>query len=72
MDNSKLPINQIIERIIEAASNNKELHLTSDEVSVLAKDLGMVRRVPVYSMDQVGALIDAVIIKAQPIVNKKD
>jgi hypothetical protein len=58
MDNSKLPINQIIERIIKAAANNEKISLSASDVKILAKGIGSTRFVPVYSDEQVIKLIE--------------
>lgn len=50
--------------------SNEALLLTNEEVKVLSKDVGKLRQVPVYSMDQLSALIDAGVIKTQPMVKK--
>ncbi|MGD3146630.1 hypothetical protein [Acinetobacter baumannii] len=39
MDNSKLPINQIIARINDAAKHGEALVLTAEEVKILSKDI---------------------------------
>ena len=57
MDNSKLPINQIIERIIEAAANNEEISLSAPDVKILAKGIGNTRFVPVYTNEQIVQLV---------------
>lgn len=51
MDNSKLPINQLIAKINEAADNDEALSLTVDEVKLAAKEFGGLVMIPVYSMD---------------------
>lgn len=51
MDNSKLPINQLIAKINEAADNDEALNLTVDEVKLAAKEFGGLVMIPVYSMD---------------------
>lgn len=51
MDNSKLPINQLIAKINEAADNNEALNLTVDEVKLAAKEFGGLVMIPVYDMD---------------------
>lgn len=63
-------INILIDRINDAAASNEALLLTNEEVKVLSKDVGKLRQVPVYSMDQLSALIDAGVIKTQPMVKK--
>ncbi|OTG73396.1 hypothetical protein B9T23_13665 [Acinetobacter terrae] len=71
MDNSKLPINQIIERIIEAAANNEEISLSAPDVKILAKGIGSTRFVPVYSNEQIIKLVDEGKL-GQKIISKKD
>lgn len=51
MDNSKLPINQLIAKINDAADNDEDLNLTVDEVKLAAKEFGGLVMIPVYSMD---------------------
>lgn len=51
MDNSKLPINQLIAKINNAADNDEALNLTVDEVKLAAKEFGGLVMIPVYSMD---------------------
>lgn len=63
-------INILIDRINDAAASNEALLLTNEEVKVLSKDVGKLRQVPVYSMDQLSTLIDAGVIKTQPMVKK--
>ena len=57
MDNSKLPINQIIDRIIEAAASNEEISLSAPDVKILAKGIGGTRFVPVYTNEQIVQLV---------------
>lgn len=51
MDNSKLPINQLIAKINVAAENNEALSLTVDEVKLAAKEFGSLVMIPVYDMN---------------------
>lgn len=51
MDNRKLPINQLIAKINEAADNDEALNLTVDEVKLAAKEFGGLVMIPVYDMD---------------------
>lgn len=51
MDNSKLPINQLIAKINKAAENNEALSLTVEEVQLAAKELGDIVMIPVYDMN---------------------
>lgn len=71
MDNSKLPINQIIERIIEAAANHEEISLSAPDVKILAKGIGSTRFVPVYSNEQIIKLVEEGKL-GQKVINKKD
>ncbi|MDS7935642.1 hypothetical protein RMB03_17525 [Acinetobacter sp. V91_7] len=52
MDNSKLPINQIITRINDAAANHEALVLTVDEVKILSKGIGDSFFIPVLTNEQ--------------------
>jgi len=58
MDNSKLLINQIIERIIEAAANNEKISLSASDVKILAKGIGSTRFRPIYSNEQIIKLVE--------------
>ncbi|MGO2278009.1 hypothetical protein [Psychrobacter sp. AOP7-C1-14] len=51
MDNRKLPINQLIAKINEAADNDEALNLTVDEVKLAAKEFGGLVMIPVYDME---------------------
>lgn len=51
MDNSKLPINQLIAKINAAAENDAALSLTVDEVKLAAKEFGNLVMIPVYDMN---------------------
>lgn len=51
IDNSKLPINQLIAKINAAAESNEALNLTVDEVKLAAKEFGGLVMIPVYDMD---------------------
>ncbi|ENX48281.1 hypothetical protein F886_00082 [Acinetobacter sp. NIPH 542] len=57
MDNSKLPINQIIARINDAAKNDEALALTVEEVKILSKDIGDKVFIPVLTNEQVVQLV---------------
>ncbi|HCJ6508834.1 TPA: hypothetical protein NU718_000357 [Acinetobacter baumannii] len=57
MDNSKLPINQIIARINEAAEKSESLVLTAEEVKILSKDIGDKVLIPVLTNEQVVQLV---------------
>lgn len=71
MDNSKLPINQIIDRIIEAAANNEEIRIAASDVKILAKGIGSTRFVPVYTNEQIVQLVKEGKL-GQKIVNNKE
>jgi len=71
MDNSKLPINQIIERIIDAAENNEEISLPASDVKILAKGIGSTRFIPVYTNEQIVQLVKEGKL-GQKIVNNKE
>ena len=51
MDNTKLPINQLIAKINVAAENNEPMDLSVDEVKLIAKDFGDIVMIPVYNMN---------------------
>lgn len=51
MDNGKLPINQLIAKINEAADNDEALNLTVEEVKLAAKEFGGLVMIPVYDMN---------------------
>ncbi|WP_139887738.1 hypothetical protein [Acinetobacter nosocomialis] len=53
MNNSKLPINQIIARINDAAKHGEALVLTAEEVKILSKDIGDKVFIPVLTNEQV-------------------
>ena len=53
MDNSKLPINQIIARINDAAKYGEALVLTAEEVRILSKVIGDKVFIPVLTNVQV-------------------
>lgn len=57
MDNSKLPINQIIARINDAARNGESMVLTAEEVRILSKDIGDKVFIPVLTNEQVVQLV---------------
>lgn len=58
MDNLKLPINQIIARINDAATHGEALMLTADEVKILSKDIGDKVFIPVLTNEQVIQLVN--------------
>lgn len=51
MDNTKLPINQLIAKLNEAAENNEPMSLSVDEVKLIAKNFGNLVMIPVYDMN---------------------
>lgn len=51
MDNSKLPINQLIAKINLAADNNEPMNLSVDEVKLIAKNFGEIVMIPIYDMN---------------------
>lgn len=53
MDSSKLPINQIIEKLNQAADLNQELTLSKEEVAELRDELGDSVYIPVLSMEEI-------------------
>ncbi|EPC2247797.1 hypothetical protein ACRXVG_003727 [Acinetobacter baumannii] len=57
MDNAKLPINQIIARINDAARNGESMVLTAEEVRILSKDIGDKVFIPVLTNEQVVQLV---------------
>ncbi|MFE0305534.1 hypothetical protein, partial [Bacillus altitudinis] len=57
MDSSKLPINQIIARINDAAKHGEALVLTAEEVKILSKDIGDKVFIPVLTNEQVVQLV---------------
>lgn len=71
MDNSQLPINQIINRIIGAATNNEEIPLSAADVKILAKGIGSTRFIPVYTNEQIVQLVKEGKL-GQKIVTSKD
>ncbi|MEX3023251.1 hypothetical protein AB3569_07205 [Acinetobacter baumannii] len=72
MDNSKLPINQIIARINDAAKHGEALVLlTAEEVKILSKDIGDKVFIPVLTNEQVVQLVKEGKL-GQKINNTKD
>lgn len=51
MDNTKLPINQLIAKINVAAESNEPMSLSVDEVKLMAKSFGKRVMAPVYDMN---------------------
>lgn len=52
MDNTKLVINQIIEKLNQAADLNQELTLSREEVVELREELGDSVYIPALSMEE--------------------
>ena len=71
MSNSKLPINQIISRINDAAANDETIVLSAQEVKILAEEIGDLYYVPVLTNDQIVQLCKEGKL-GQKMVNKKD
>lgn len=71
MDNTKLPINQIITRINDAAANDEAMVLTSEVVKILSKGVGDKFFIPVYTNEQIVQLVKEGKL-GQKIVNTKD
>ena len=71
MDNSKLPINQIIARINDAATHGEALVLIAEEVKILSKDIGDKVFIPVLTNEQVVQLVKEGKL-GQKINNTKD
>ncbi|USX62829.1 hypothetical protein [Acinetobacter baumannii] len=57
MDNSKLPINQLISRINEAAQSGEGVTLNAEEVKILSSEIGDSYFIPVLTNDQVVKLV---------------
>ena len=70
LDNSTLPINQVISRINEAAANNEAMLLTAEEVKILSKDIGETYFVPVLTNEQIVQLCEEGTL-GKPIFPKK-
>lgn len=66
-----LLINKVIKKLNDAAENNQELLLSSEEVKVLAKDRGSNHRIPVLTNEQVIQLCNEGKL-GQKVTNKKD
>ncbi len=71
MNNSKLPINQIISKINDAAANNETIVLTAQEVKILAEEIGDLYYVPVLTNEQIVQLCKEGKL-GQKMVDKKD
>lgn len=63
-------INTVLDKIRDAASKDESLILSPEETKELAKRIGDIRMIPVYSMEQVNDLVNAGVIGTQE-VNKK-
>ena len=53
IDNSTLPINQLIAKLNAAAEKGEPLELSVDEVKLAAKEFGGLVMIPVYSMSNI-------------------
>lgn len=62
----KQKLNQIIERLNNAAENSQPLALDAEEVKVLAEEIGDIHYIPVLTMEQVAKL------PSKPFFPKKD
>ena len=71
MSNSKLPINQIISRINDAAANDETIVLSAQEVKILAEEIGYLYYVPVLTNEQIVHLCKEGKL-GQKMVDKKD
>ena len=56
MDNSKLPINQIIEKLKQASESKQGITLNSDEVVELYEEFKYLVYIPVLSMEELAEL----------------
>ena len=64
-------MNQIVDRINEAAAANQPLVLDAEEVKILAEEIGDLHFVPVLTNEQIVQLCKEGKL-GQPIVNKLD
>jgi hypothetical protein len=71
MNNSKLPINQIISRINDAAANDETIVLSAQEVKILAEEIGDLYYIPVLTNEQIVQLCKEGKL-GQKMVDKKD
>lgn len=71
MSNSKLPINQIIGRINDAAANDETIVLSAQEVKILAEEIGDLYYVPVLTNEQIVQLCKEGKL-GQKMIDKKD
>lgn len=51
IDNSVLPVNQLIAKLNAAAEKGEPLELSVEEVKLAAKEFGGLVMIPVYTMD---------------------
>lgn len=58
MNNNDLLINKIIDKLIEASDNNKELTLLVEEVHELRKELGDTVFIPVMTMEEMAKMCE--------------
>ena len=56
MDNSKLPINQIIEKLKQSSESKQGITLNSDEVVELYEEFKDLVYIPVLSMEELAEL----------------
>ena len=56
MDNSKLPLNQIIEKLKQASESKQGITLNSDEVVELYEEFKDLVYIPVLSMEELAEL----------------
>lgn len=59
------PVNEILDRVRAAAAEGLDLHLTADEIKLLAEGIGHLRMIPVLTMEQVAKL------PGQPMLPRK-
>jgi hypothetical protein len=53
IDNSTLPINQLIAKLNAAAEKSEPLELSVDEVKLAAKEFGDLVMIPVFEMNNI-------------------
>lgn len=71
MNNNDLLINKIIDKLIEASDNNKELTLLVEEVHELRKELGDTVFIPVMSMEEMAKMCENGEIGVSPFSTDK-
>ncbi|WP_333669415.1 hypothetical protein [Acinetobacter guillouiae] len=71
MNNNDLLINKIIDKLIEASDNNKELTLLVEEVHELRKELGDTVFIPVMTMEEVAKMCENGEIGVSPFEKDK-